>query len=115
MAPKRRSARAGRSPSPAAAAPARQQHLGEADQLGVFAGVIGPLLLLVPAPLWCLTLGFITCSDELEGDRTAAGLLAYVQEHGVDGLLAAVFQLCGFGSAKAWAFLGVFNFAALLL
>ena len=125
---RRRRAPQSRSPSPAAprkapAAPRKAPPpavLSTAGPMqtglrGFVDGILGPLLLLIPAPLLCLVLAFLTASPELEGQRTVTGLLAFGQEHGLGGLLSAAAALCGAGDRQAWAFLVIFNFGALLL
>ena len=106
MPPKRR-----KSPSPS---PSRREPQSD---LGLFEAVVGPLLLLIPAPLLCLLLAWLTSDERLPDGKSAtlAGLVHYGYEHGIGGLFASVFELCGVGDSKAWVFLFVFNFCALLL
>ncbi len=82
---------------------------------GFVDGVAGPLMLLVPAPLLCLVLAFLTHGVELKGQRTVAGLIEFVQEHGVAGLISAAVRFCGHGDRQAWQFLGLFSLGALSL
>lgn len=74
----------------------------------------GPLLLLLPCPPLCMVLSFVTCSPAVQSP-TLGGMYAYSLKHGVTGLLADSFVYAGIGDNVAWAFLFVFNFAALLV
>ncbi|KAG8467088.1 hypothetical protein KFE25_000404 [Diacronema lutheri] len=120
--------RRGRSPSPAR--PAMKAENGgaktavksvvaelEPDKMSPFDAflqcVLGPLALLLPCPVLCMVLAFITCSEAVESP-TLSGAFAYGAKHGASALLADSFAFCGMGSAHAWLFLFVFNFAALL-
>ena len=83
---------------------------------GFVDGVAGPLLLLVPAPLLCLVLAFLTHSPDLEADqRTISGLIEFGKEHGVGGLLSTAVRFCGAGDRRAWLFLSLFSLGGLSL
>lgn len=83
---------------------------------GLMDGLVGPLLLLFPAPLLCLVLAFTTSDPKLpDSERNLEGLAAYAGRDGWDGLLAAAVRGAGAGTREAWAFLLVFNLGALLL
>ena len=82
---------------------------------GFVDGVVGPLGLLIPAPLLCLVFAWLTCCPEMDGQRTLGGLLEYGRANGLGGVLRAALGFCGTGDAAAWRFLGAFNLGALAL
>jgi hypothetical protein len=126
--------RRGRSPSPARpgvkpgspaaspkatkTAPAAVVAELEAEQLSpmdaFFKRVAGPLLLLIPCPILCMVLSFVTCAPAVKSP-TLSGAAAYISQHGASKFVLDAFAYCGFGSARAWTFLFVFNFMALLV
>lgn len=76
--------------------------------------VIAPLALLIPCPVLCMVLSFITCSPSV-ATPTLSGAYAYIAKHGAPKFLYDAFAFCGMGSKEAWVFLLVFNFLALLV
>lgn len=72
-----------------------------------------PLLLLIPCPILVVVFAFVTCSPSVT--PTFEGLWTYGAKHGAAALVIDSFTFVGVGDLKAWTFLAVFNFVALLI
>jgi 7-dehydrocholesterol reductase len=78
---------------------------------GVWGCYVAPLLLLLPCPVLCYVLAYISSLKE----PTLTAFKAEIDKEGLMVVLNKCFEACGMGDEKAWCFLFVFCFTSLLV